>query len=138
MNLVGVDTSVSVPLLVATHDAHAVVGTWALGKRLALCGHAAAETYSVLTRLPGDLGVLPDQAMELIDDNFEPWLRLPDSVDVPRALADVRITGGAVYDGLVALVAAAHGVPLATRDRRARGTYEALGVTVDLVVVQVD
>jgi hypothetical protein len=27
---------------------------WWNGRDLALCGHAVAETYSVLTRLPGD------------------------------------------------------------------------------------
>jgi hypothetical protein len=43
------------------------------------------------------------------------------------------IAGGAVYDGLVALAAKEHGVALATRDARARGTYDALGVKVILV-----
>ena len=41
--------------------------------------------------------------------------------------------GGAVYDGLVALAAKEHGVALATRDARARGTYNAVGVKVVLV-----
>jgi predicted nucleic acid-binding protein len=39
-----------------------------------------------------------------------------------------------VYDGLVALAAREHGVALATRDARARGTYDAVGVQVVLVV----
>jgi predicted nucleic acid-binding protein len=50
-----------------------------------------------------------------------------------RLLADKRIAGGAVYDGLVALAAQEHHLALATRDERARPTYAALGVTVVIV-----
>jgi hypothetical protein len=39
-----------------------------------------------------------------------------------------------VYHGLVALAAKEHGVALATRDARARGTYDAVGVKVIVVV----
>jgi hypothetical protein len=49
---VAVDTSVAVPLLVQTHGAHAVVVRWWSGREVALSGHAAAETYSVLTPCP--------------------------------------------------------------------------------------
>ena len=47
-----VDTSVAVALTVADHEHH--VATFeALGdRRLGLAGHAAFETFSVLTRLP--------------------------------------------------------------------------------------
>jgi hypothetical protein len=38
-----------------------------------------------------------------------------------------------VYDGLVALAAKEHDVALATRDARARGTYDAVGVKLILV-----
>jgi toxin FitB len=80
---VAVDTSVAVPLLVRSHQHHPEVVRWWAGQELALSGYALAETYSVLTRLPGD--------------------------------------------------AREHGVALATRDARARGTYDAVGVTVVLV-----
>ena len=40
---------------------------------------------------------------------------------------------GATYDGLVALAARKHGAVLATRDARARSTYEAIGVQVELL-----
>jgi predicted nucleic acid-binding protein len=46
-------------------------------------------------------------------------------------LAPLRITGGAVYDALVAAVAREHGLPLLTADDRARPTYEAMGITVE-------
>jgi predicted nucleic acid-binding protein len=40
------------------------------------------------------------------------------------------IGGGAVYDALVALAAVEHGADLATRDVRAKATYEAIGARV--------
>jgi predicted nucleic acid-binding protein len=48
-------------------------------------------------------------------------------------LSGLGVAGGAVYDGLVALAAKEHGLALATRDARARGTYDAVGVDVILV-----
>lgn len=54
MTVLALDTSVAIPLLVQTHSAHAAVVRWWNGRTVSLCGHAVAETYSVLTRLPGD------------------------------------------------------------------------------------
>lgn len=132
-NLVlAVDTSVAIPLLVASHEAHRAVAEWARGRVLSLSGHALAETYSVLTRLPGDARVAPADAVTLIDDNFAETLTLTegDARGVHRELASRGIAGGAVYDGLVAMAARERGAVLVTRDARARSTYEALGVVV--------
>lgn len=130
-----VDTSVAIPLIVASHEAHHAVASWARGRALGLGGHALVETYSVLTRLPGDARVAPEDAVLLIDDNFpeHPGLPADTSADVHRELARHRISGGATYDGLVALAAREHGAVLATRDARARSTYEAFGVRVEIV-----
>jgi predicted nucleic acid-binding protein len=49
---------------------------------------------------------------------------------LPDVLSGLGISGGAVYDALVALAAAEHGAELATRDARARATYETVGVRV--------
>jgi len=57
----------------------------------------------------------------------------PAAQKVHVTLSGLGIAGGAVYDGLVALAAKEHGVALATRDARARGTYDAVGVNVILV-----
>lgn len=130
------DTSVAVPLLVATHEAHAAVVDWWGGRSIALCGHALVETYSVLTRLPGDLRLAPVQAVRLLDERFEKPLVLGARLAgrLPEVLAELELAGGAVYDALVALAARQHSVPLATRDGRARATYEAVGVDVIVVV----
>jgi predicted nucleic acid-binding protein len=52
---------------------------------------------------------------------------------LPDTLSRLGIAGGAVYDALVALAAEEHGAALATRDARARGTYDAVGVEVIVV-----
>jgi predicted nucleic acid-binding protein len=49
---------------------------------------------------------------------------------LPQLLSELGIAGGAVYDALVALAAYDNQATLATRDARARGTYERVGVLV--------
>lgn len=134
-SLIALDTSVAVPLLVQTHRAHSAVVRWWQGRHVALSGHALAETYSVLTRLPGDLRLAPADAARLLNERFTAPLLL--GPEVGQRLADVLgslgMAGGAVYDALVALAAAEHNCALATRDARARDTYETVGVQVMIV-----
>jgi len=127
-----VDTSVAIPLLVQTHAAHAAVVRWWAGREVALSGHALAETYSVLTRLPGDVRMAPADAAQLLEDRFSPPLLLGSETArrLPDVLRRMEIAGGAVYDAMVALAAVEHRVDLATRDARARDTYERVGVMV--------
>lgn len=133
--LIAVDTSVAIPLLVKTHQSHRAVVDWWDRRDLALCGHALAETYSVLTRLPGDLRLAPADAARLIKVRFASTLTLAPKTArrLPDVLGSLGIAGGAVYDALVALAAAEHGCTLATRDGRAKSTYEAVGVPVTVV-----
>jgi predicted nucleic acid-binding protein len=132
---VAVDTSVAVPLLVRSHQHHAQVVRWWDGQELSLSGHALAETYSVLTRLPGDARLAADDAARLLDTRFPMPLMLSaeQARTVHATLSRIGIAGGAVYDALVALAAKENGAPLATRDGRARGTYDAVGVKVIVV-----
>ena len=132
---VAVDTSIAVPLLVRSHQHHAEVVRWWDGQELALSGHALAETYSVLTRLPGDARLGADDAARLLDARFTTPLVLTGghARKVHATLSRIGVAGGAVYDALVALAAKEHGAPLATRDARARGTYDAVGVKVIVV-----
>jgi toxin FitB len=132
---VAVDTSVAVPLLVRSHRDHAAVTRWWDGQQVALSGHALAETYSVLTRLPGDARLTPADAARLLTARFAPPLLLSGvhARKLPDTLSRLGIAGGAVYDALVALAAREYEVALATRDGRARGTYDAVGVKVIVV-----
>ena len=115
-----------------THEAHGEVVRWWNGREVALSGHALAETYSVLTRLPGDLRMEPGDAALLLRERFaKPFvLSAKMSARIPDALSQLGIAGGAVYDALVALAAVEHAADLATRDLRAKATYEAVGARV--------
>lgn len=130
-----IDTSVAVPLLLASHEAHRAV-TASVGHRsLALAGHAMHETYAVLTRLPGDARLVPRDALRLLRARFEPPVLLDarsarSSLEV---LAELEIAGGATYDGLIALAATSRHLPLGSRDRRAEGTYRRVGAAVEML-----
>ena len=134
-DLLALDTSVAVPLLSDGHQAHLMVAAGLRGMRVTLTGHSLAETYSVLTRLPGDAKVDPQDAARVLARRFEEPLLLDESTAsrIPDRLSSLRIVGGAVYDALVGLAAVRHGVKLATRDRRALPTYAAVGADVDLL-----
>lgn len=134
--MLAVDTSVAVPLLLRAHAAHAEVVGWWAGREIALSGHAAVETYAVLTRLPSDARLAPDDAVELLHQRFAATL-LPESETnrrLPEICAARGIAGGAVHDAIVALAAIENNAVLATRDARARGTYEKIGVSVELAL----
>jgi predicted nucleic acid-binding protein len=135
MTGLAVDTSVAVPYVMRSHTAHALVRRHLGERRVRLTAHSLAETYSVLTRLPGDSRVEPTDAVVLVDSNFDPPLPLSDATarSLPSLLAPLGVAGGAVYDALVALAAREADVTLVTRDRRAAATYQALSVRVDLV-----
>lgn len=127
-----VDTSVSVPLIMSSHPSHASV-TRKLGRRpLLLAGHAAVETYSVLTRLPGDARLSASDAHRLIVDRFVGAADLPDPIEAIRHLSEVGVEGGATYDGLVALCVGPGDI-LFSRDLRASATYARVGVAVELI-----
>ena len=105
------------------------------GKTGVLTTHSLAETYSVLTRLPGDARLTPHDAARLLEARFVDIITVPtvEAAALPATLAPLGIAGGAVYDALVGLAARAAGIALITRDARALGTYAALGAEVELV-----
>jgi hypothetical protein len=97
----------------------------------ALPAHVIVEAYAVLTRLPSGLAVPAATAARVIARRFgEPPLRLDDAgrTAALERLAGASVFGGATYDGLVALEAAAHGRTLLTLDERAQEAYRRLGV----------
>jgi predicted nucleic acid-binding protein len=131
-----VDTSVAVAFTLIGHEHHE--GTLELlGDRvLGLAGHAAYETFSVLTRLPPPARRSPATVARLLASTF-PHTRFlgPEAAaSLLPELGALGIGGGAVYDALVGACAREHDLPLATRDRRALETYRALDVRVELLV----
>jgi predicted nucleic acid-binding protein len=129
------DTSAAVALVVSDHVGHAVTMEAVGRRRLGLAGHAAFETFSVLTRLPPPARRTASVIGQVLHENF-PGTRYLSPAGAARLFARLPalgIAGGSVYDALVGATAAEHGLPLATRDRRALNTYRALEVNVELV-----
>lgn len=131
-----VDTSVAVALSVTDHEHHSATVN-AIGNRpLGLSGHAAFETFSVLSRLPPPIRRTPATVLHLLSRNFPEsrFLSAQAAGDLLDRSTQIGIAGGAVYDALVACASLEHQLPLATRDRRAIETYRALGVELEILV----
>ncbi len=129
------DTSLAVAALDPAHEAHAACRRALVEHRPALAGHAAFETYSVLTRLPIPLRLGADQAVAVLAEAFpgECWLDAAGMRDLRARLAALDIVGGSVYDALVGQASVTNGRVLLTRDRRAERTYRALDVDYQFV-----
>lgn len=130
-----VDTSVAVAMLVSDHEHHTATFTALADRRLGLAGHAAFETFSVLTRLPAPARRTPAAAARLLMTNF-PGTKFLSPEPARALLTDLAargIAGGSVYDALVGATAAEHRLTLATRDRRAIHTYRSLDFTLEIL-----
>ena len=133
--MTALDTSVVVPALAGWHEAHDQTRRRAAGASVP--AHVLLESYSVLTRLPSPHRIDANVAAQLLAGWFPP----PRVLHLDRAaarslinrLAIAGITGGASYDGLVAVTATAHDEVLLTRDTRAVATYERLGIAYELI-----
>src|SRR5918998_2739897 len=130
-----VDTSIAIALTVADHEHHETTFR-ALGRRrLGLAGHAAFETFSVLTRLPPPARRSPATVARLLAVSFphSKFLGGRAAASLLGELETAGIAGGGVYDALVAATAIEHRLTLATRDRRALDVYRALDVDLQLL-----
>jgi predicted nucleic acid-binding protein len=130
-----VDSSIAIAAILADHEAH-VEAEAALAGSETTIAHVAAETYSVLTRMPPPLRLDASAAAAIID------ARLPSTrvalgasgyASSLATLATAHVSGGATYDGLIALTALDHELVLVSRDLRAARTYRALGVQFQLL-----
>jgi predicted nucleic acid-binding protein len=130
-----VDTSVAVPLVVADHEHHRAVVDAVGNRTLGLAGHAAFETFSILTRLPPPARRSPGVVGRLIAQNFPVTRFLSDhaAAELLARLGTLGVAGGAVYDALVGATAVEHGLALLTRDGRAADTYRRVDVTFTLL-----
>lgn len=129
------DTSAAIALVRPDQDGHRAVRTRLTGRSMGLAGHAAFETFSVLTRLPPPQRLTPKAAARLIATNFPATVHLSPTraLDLIDTLARLGIPGGAVYDALVGAVAVEHGLRLVSLDRRAEPVYRSLGVDLELL-----
>ena len=128
--MIAVDTSVVVALFASWHEAHESAREAVPGEAH-LPAHVLLESYSVLTRLPPPHRAAADIVEVFLGARFEPkLLALPPAAhrSLVRSSAAQGISGGRVYDALIAATAKRAGATLLTRDRRAASTYEAVGV----------
>ena len=138
--MIAVDSSVAIAGFASWSEQHDDAGA-VLDAGPRLVAHAAIETYSVLTRLPRPHRAPVDVVQQFLAEQFpDPWLTLTPARHrrLLDACAGASISGGAVYDALIAQTALAHGASLASCDRRAATTYRALGVEVIPVGWRVD
>jgi len=133
--IVLLDTSTAVALVVEDHEAHHETLEAVRGQRLGLAGHAWFETYSVLTRLPAGLRRSPVDALRILARNFpaSEFLGEAEAAALGEELARLGISGGAVYDALVGAAARQHRRPLTSRDARARPVYDGLAVEIEFI-----
>lgn len=128
--MTAVDTSLVVALFASWHEAHESARE-SVPSEAHLPAHVLLESYSVLTRLPPPHRAPPDVVGSFLRSRFEAGLlTLP--ADRHRSLLATAIeggvTGGSVYDALIAATAKHADATLLTRDRRAARTYERFGV----------
>lgn len=131
-----VDSSVAIPLVLLDHEHHDAIARGVRGRALGLAGHAAFESFSVLTRLPAPARRTPHVVERLLRASFPStrFLGARETETLFRRLAELGISGGSVFDALVGAVAVAHDAPLVTRDTRALEVYRALGVDLEVIV----
>lgn len=108
------DTSCLIAAFVQSHPVHTAAWEWLEqtleSKHLGvIAAHTLAELYAVLTRLPLRPPIPPSMALRLIEENLEGFqtvaLSKADYRLVLRRLAEFKLEGGAVYDGLIAQAA---------------------------------
>lgn len=127
---VAADTSVLVAALASWHEHHRVA-LRALAPMNSIIGHCVLETYSVLTRLPAPHRLAAPDVVALLDHVTAGHPSFALSAAEQQALiarcAAATLTGGAIYDALIAATCTRHALRLLTLDARARHTYALLG-----------
>lgn len=126
------DTSFVVAAFASWHERHEAARR-ILDEGVHLIEHCALETYSVLTRLPPPHRCPGAVVRDFLQSRFpDPYLRLsaPAYRKFLLSLPQHGITGGSVYDALVAATAAEGRAELVTCDLRAGPIYESFGVRI--------
>lgn len=114
MSRTALDTSVLVAAMQSWHTEHerslAAVGEALEAPPVVVPLHVLLETYSVLTRMPKPLRLAPVDAFALLDRTLRDKAEVADldgaaAFGMLAGFRDRAITGGAVYDALIAEVA---------------------------------
>lgn len=133
--MIAVDTSVVVAGFASWHEGHRSAAA-ALAHKPRVPAHVLVEAYSVLTRLPPPHRAPADLVATFLAERFpDAPLVLPARAHLELLDTSARngLTGGAVYDALIAATARRAGATLLTRDRRARLVYDRMKVRYELI-----
>lgn len=133
--MIAVDTSVVVAGFASWHAGHASASA-ALARQPRVPAHVLVEAYSVLTRLPPPHRAPADLVAAFLAERFvEPPLVLPPGayLRLIQLAASGGVSGGSVFDALIAATVLRAKARLLTRDRRAAATYRAIGVDFELL-----
>jgi hypothetical protein len=133
--VIAVDSSVVIAACASWHESHPTA-LKAFEREPRLIGHCALEAYSVLTRLPGAQRVPSALVVEFLRERFPLEPLVLSAAQLRELVADLHqrgVVGGAVYDGVVAMSARAHGAELMSLDRRAAETYRRCEVAYHLL-----
>lgn len=134
--IVAADTSVLVAAFSPWHEHHKPASN-AVDRLDALVAHCLLETYSVLTRLPAPYRMTADVVSKYLQATFGRHKVLGLSPVEQRKLvatcAANGLSGGTVYDAMIAATCARARATLLTLDLRALPTYRALGVDHELL-----
>ncbi|MBU6226202.1 MAG: PIN domain-containing protein [Acidobacteria bacterium] len=128
------DTSIIVAAAQSWNPAHEIARKALTGCRRAI-SHTLLETYSVLTRSPSPFRIDAETAHTWLTAQFVGEVSLPvnSHLETLSRLHGLGITGGAIYDGIIALTASSHRATLLTLDKRASTTYVKCGVKFQLL-----
>jgi len=128
------DTSVIVAAAQGWNPANGVAREALAGCRRAI-SHTLLETYSVLTRSPSPFRIDAETVHAWLSAQFTAEVSLPANshLETLSRLHSLRISGGAVYDGIIALTASNLRATLLTLDKRASATYVKCGVKFQLL-----
>ena len=111
------DTSVLVAAIVESHPMHSRALPWLQQVKAEkttdsffVAGHTLAELYAVLTTLPVKPKISPLTARRLIHDNIETSAKIislssSDYRDSVKQISELGLTGGIIYDALIAKAA---------------------------------
>lgn len=123
-----VDSSVVIAGFASWHEQHGRARA-ALETGPHLIAHCALESYAVLTRLPAPHRASSAIVTEYLRAQFpsDPLSLAIPAITLVEELCALGISGGTVYDGLIAVTARSHHATLFTLDRRAEAIYTRCG-----------
>ena len=105
------DTSCLIAAVMPQHEHHAATVAdlsrrRTAGQQFVMAAHAVTEAYAVLTRLPPPHRLAPEDALAVLDRNWGKAdtiaLTAAESWRALREYASAGVSGGRIYDGLIA------------------------------------